>query len=104
MAPQTNPMTAPRLLPDLAARALPAAGAVQSGMASKYWLELKPYPPGSARSLWLFVDNTWRHLDDPDAGMQASVQAAFTDNPDQLDTVAWYSGDVIVGLVVRSKL
>jgi hypothetical protein len=98
MAFQTNPMTTPR------ARALPAAGAVQSGIATKYWLELKAYPPGSARSLWLFVDDTWRHLDDPDPGMQASVQAAFTDNPDQLDTVAWYSDDLIVGLVVRSKL
>ncbi len=103
MASQTNPMTAPRALPDAAARAVPAA-AVQSGIATKVWLELKAYPPGSARSLWLTVDGTWRHLDDPDAGMQAAALTAFTDNPDQLETVAYYSSDVIVGLVVRSKL
>jgi hypothetical protein len=82
-----------------------AAGltAVTSGIATKYWLELLAYPPGSARSLWLFVDGSWRHLDDPNIGMQDSVQEAFCMCPDRLEVAVWYSDSVIVGLVVRSK-
>lgn len=80
-----------------------AAAVVQTGIATKYWLELVAYPPGSARSLWLFVDNTWRHLDNPNDGTQISVQAAFCNCPDRLEVAVWYSNDVIVGLVVRSK-
>jgi hypothetical protein len=84
-----------------AAFALEAA--VSSGVASKYWLELKAYPPGSARSLWLFVDGSWRHLDNPDLGTQDSVQEAFCPCSDSLEVAVWYSGTTIVGLVVRSK-
>jgi hypothetical protein len=82
-----------------------AAGvmAISSGIATKYWLELLAYPPGSARSLWLFVDGAWRHLDDPNIGMQDSVQEAFCICPDRLEVAVWYSDSVIVGLVVRSK-
>lgn len=100
----SDPMTAPKELPGVAARlrALEAA-AVASGIATKYWLELRAYPPGSARSLWLFVDADWRHLDDPDDGTQISVQDAFCICPDRLEVAVWYSGTTIVGLVVRSK-
>jgi hypothetical protein len=84
-------------------KAFAAAAAVQSGVATKYWLELVPYPPGSARSLWLFVANVWRHLDNPNDGTQISVQAAFCNCPDRLEVAVWYTNDVIVGLVVRSK-
>ena len=77
--------------------------AVQTGVATKYWLELVAYPPGSARSLWLFVDNAWRHLDNPNDGTQISVQSAFCNCPDRLEVAVWYTNDVIVGLVVRSK-
>jgi len=80
-----------------------AAAAVQNGVATKYWLELVAYPPGSARSLWLFVDKAWRHLDNPNGGIQISVQDAFCECPDRLEVAVWYSNDVIVGLVVRSK-
>lgn len=76
---------------------------VASGIATKYWLELKAYPPGSARSLWLFVNGSWRHLDNPDIGTQDSVQEAFCACPNSLEVAVWYSGTTIVGLVVRSK-
>jgi hypothetical protein len=101
----THPMTAPRSLPDSLQRhnAFTAAGTLASGVASQYWLELVAYPPGSARSLWLFVDGLWRHLDDPNDGIQLSVQDAFCTCPDRLEVAVWYIDDVIVGLVVRSK-
>jgi hypothetical protein len=101
----SNPTTAPELLETGALRhaAFAAAVAVKSGVATKYWLELKPYPPGSARSLWLFVDGAWRHLDNPNNGMQDSVQEAFCPCARELEVVVWYSGSSIVGLVVRSK-
>jgi hypothetical protein len=95
----TDPMTAPKVLEKFAA----AVVAVASGIATNYWLELKAYPPGSARSLWLFVDNSWRHLDNPSDGIQASVQAAFCNCPNVLQVQVWYQGDVIVGLVVNKK-
>lgn len=79
-----------------------AAAAVETAVASKYWLELLAYPPGSARSLWLFVNGAWRHLDNPNGGTQISVQDAFT-NSAKFEVAVWFTGDVIVGLVVRSK-
>jgi hypothetical protein len=101
----SDPMTAPVKVGDLAERlqAFAAHAAPASGVATGYWLELRAYPPGSARSLWLLVDGSWRHLDDPDVGTQDSVQAAFCNCPDRLEVAVWYSGTVIVGLVVRSK-
>ncbi len=101
---QSDPTTAPAGMQDLAARHKAFASlAVTTGVASKYWLELVSYPPGSARSLWLFVDGQWRHLDNPSDGIQSSVQSAFCNCPDRLEVAVWYSNDVIVGLVVRSK-
>lgn len=97
-------VTAPAKLPELMERHRAFAKvALESGTATKYWLELKAYPPGSARSLWLFVGGTWRHLDDPDVGTQDSVQEAFCICPDRLEVRVWYSGTTIVGLVVKSK-
>jgi hypothetical protein len=108
MEPKTSPsdpITAPESLPDLTARlkALEVKAAVSSAVATKYWLELKAYPPGSARSLWLFVGGSWRHLDNPNVGTQDSVQEAFCNCPDRLEVAVWYSGGIIEGLVVRSK-
>jgi hypothetical protein len=84
--PLSNPMTKPEELPRSTERheKFVAATAVSTGVASKYWLELKAYPPGSARSLWLFVDGAWRHLDDSNVGAQDSVQQAFCNCPDKL--------------------
>jgi hypothetical protein len=98
-------MTAPEVLKGTEERhkAFAAAATVQSGLATKYWLELVAYPPGSARSLWLLVDNVWRHLDNPNEGIQISVQSVFCSCPDRFEVAVWYNGDVIVGLVVRSK-
>jgi hypothetical protein len=100
-----HPITAPALLRESSARhaAFAATTTISSGVATKYWLELLAYPPGSARSLWLFVGNEWRHLDNPNDGTQVSVQSAFCECPDRLEVAVWYSADVIVGLVVRSK-
>ncbi len=113
MAKSTSPaeveaITAPEELPAVGERhkafaALALEAALASGVATKYWLELKAYPPGSARSLWLFVNGSWRHLDNPDLGTQDSVQEAFCPCSDSFDVAVWYSGTTIVGLVVRSK-
>ena len=105
MAKQHDHMTAPEVLKGVEERhkVFAAAATVQVGVATQYWLELLAYPPGSARSLWLFVGNAWRHLDNPNDGTQISVQAAFCDCPERLEVAVWYTGDVIVGLVVRSK-
>ena len=81
----------------------PHAEAVETGLAIKYWLELVPYPPGSTRSLWLFVDGDWRHLDNPDPGTQISVQDAFCKCSERLEVLVWYSGDTIQGLLVKTK-
>ncbi|MCP4202192.1 MAG: hypothetical protein GY769_09680 [bacterium] len=82
--------------------AVVAAVPILTGVAEKYWLELVQYLPGSARSLWLFVNGEWRHLDDPNDGIQDSVQEAFCQCPGRLEVAVWYRGTVIVGLVVRS--
>jgi hypothetical protein len=105
MPTQHQHATAPEVLKgaDERHKLFAAAAAVQDGVATKYWLELLAYPPGSARSLWLFVDNAWKHLDNPNDGTQISVQAAFCNCPDRLEVAVWYQNDVIVGLVVRSK-
>jgi hypothetical protein len=80
-----------------------AARAVTSGLATKYWLELKQYPPGSARSLWLYVDKRWRHLDNPNYSQEILVQQAFCQYRDLLEVKVWYTGDIIVGLVVNTE-
>lgn len=70
----------------------------ESGIASQYWDELTPYPAGSARSLWFFVNSAWRHLDDPNAVIQDMVQRAFLGSGSTVQV--WHQGDVVVGLVV----
>lgn len=79
-------------------------GAVTSGIATKYWLELISYPAGSARSLWLLVNNVWYRTDNPSVGIQQSVQDAFV-NRDKFEVAVWYAtgNEVIQGLVVRTK-
>lgn len=81
----------------------PREEAVEVGIAIRYWLELIPYPAGSARSLWLFVNDEWRHLDNPNTGTQIAVQDAFCKCSERLEVQVWYSGDTIKGLLVRTK-
>lgn len=81
----------------------PREEAAEAGIAIRYWLELLPYPAGSARSLWLFVNDEWRHLDNPDPGTQIAVQDAFCKCSERLEVQVWYSGDTIKGLLVRTK-
>ncbi|MHA2345503.1 MAG: hypothetical protein ACXACP_02165 [Candidatus Hodarchaeales archaeon] len=97
--------SAPIKIPELMDRheSFVKAAAVNSGIATEYWLELKQYPPGSARSLWLFVDKAWRHLDNPNYSQESLVQEVFCNCPERLEVKVWYSGSVIVGLVVNSK-
>ena len=102
----SEPITSPKELPSApeSQKAVePHAEAVETGLAIKYWLELIPYPPGSARSLWLFVDDDWKHLDNPDPGTQISVQDAFCRCSERLEVLVWYSGDTIRGLLVKTK-
>jgi hypothetical protein len=79
------------------------AEVVKTGIATRYWLELLPYPVGSTRSLWLFVNDDWRHLDNPDLGTQISVQDAFCKCSERLEVLVWYFGDTIEGLIVKTK-
>lgn len=73
--------------------------AVQSGIATQYWVELLAYPPGTARSLWLLVNNVWKRYDNSPAHWEDMVQRAFIGG----STVrVWFDGEVIVGLVVSS--
>jgi hypothetical protein len=51
--------TAPEVLKGVEERAKALTLTLETGVATKYWLELLAYPPGSARSLWLFVGNAW---------------------------------------------
>ena len=76
-----------------------ALAAVQSGIATQYWVELIAYPPGSARSLWLLVNNAWKRLDNSAAHQEDMVQRAFIGG----STVrVWYDNELIVGLVVST--
>ena len=73
-----------------------------TGKATKYWLELVSLPPGNNNRLWLFVNNTWTHLTNTSAGLQASVQNAFNAGSN-LEVEVWYDGSqTIIGLVVRT--
>lgn len=84
------------------ARTTASAAAVKSGKATDYWLELVAYPPGTARSLWLKVDNNWVHMDDPSDTVERTVTMAFA-NADKFEVRVWYSDDNIVGMVAKSK-
>jgi hypothetical protein len=75
--------------------------AVTSGVATKYWIELVAYPPGSARSLWLYVNNAWKSLDNPSASIQDVVQRAFLGTGSNVRV--WYDNGAIVGLVVEGS-
>ncbi len=104
---QSESVTAPKELPSApegqnVVESRPRATA-KTGIATRYWLELMPYPPGSVRSLWLFVSDDWRHLDNPDLGTQVSVQDAFCRCSERLEVLVWYSEDMIEGLVVKTK-
>lgn len=75
--------------------------AVQSGNATKYWLELKAYPAGSARSLWLLVNNSWKRLDNPNQVTSDCVQRAFMGSGSNVKV--WFDGNVIKGLIVEGN-
>ena len=85
----------------LAVASFAETASVQSGVATKYWIELLAYPPGSARSLWLFVGNAWKRLDNPSASIQDAVQRAFLGSGSTVRV--WFNGEVIVGLVVEGN-
>ena len=84
--------------PDLKA-AIPQQQQITSGIATQYWIELLAYPPGSARSLWLFVNNVWTRLDNPSPSIQDVVQRAFLGTDSNLRV--WHDNGTIVGLVVE---
>jgi hypothetical protein len=85
------------------AAAIETRAMAMCGVATKYWLELKSRPAGSARSLWFWVDGDWRILDNPDSTTQASVQNAFCAYSEEIEVAVWYNGTTVEGLVVRSK-
>lgn len=93
---------------EAAAVARPSGALTGTGAAVAFQLELVPYPPGSARSLYLYVNDAWRQLKDPTPEMQAAVQMAFCSCPDVPAThspnqvFVYYDNSVVVGLVVRT--
>jgi len=95
---ETNPMTSPL---EVESRSL-VNDSVNSGVATQFWLELVAYPQGTARSLWMFVENSWRRLDYPWESVQRSVQDAFN-HSDKFEVIVWFDAQEVVGLVVRSK-
>lgn len=74
---------------------------VQSGVATQYWNELVAYPPGSAASLWLYVDNDWKKHDTVSSAYRELVQQAFLRTGSRVRV--WYQGTDIVGLVVEGS-
>jgi hypothetical protein len=79
-----------------------ALGAITTGFATKYWVELVSLPPGNNNRLWLLVNNTWTHLANASELIQESVQNTFNAGSN-LQTEVWYDAtQTIVGLVVRS--
>ena len=97
METKTLKSTAPAEMPGVK-----EVAAVTSGIATKYWAELKPYPAAPPK-LWLLVANAWVFLVNPDLGILMSVQDAFCKCPDRLEVAVWVDNGAIVGLVVRSK-
>lgn len=71
-----------------------------SGIATKFWVELKPIPSAPPR-LWLFVANSWVSLDNVDSITLQSVQQAF-EYPKVFQTQVWYNNGKIEGLVVNT--
>lgn len=76
--------------------------AVQNGLATGYWLTLRPYPDNEPTGLYLLVDGNYKLLEDPDNNIVSSVQQAFA-YPNIYEVQVWYSGNNIVGLVVKTK-
>lgn len=77
--------------------------AVKFGVATQFWQELISWPDEIV-SLWLLVDNDWRHLDNPSIELRQAVQQAFIDYPDGSQEVcAYYHHRRIIGLYVKSK-
>jgi hypothetical protein len=76
--------------------------AITSGIAIKYRLELVSLTPGNNNRLWLFVNNTWAHLDNTLPGLQDSVQNAFNTGSNLVVEMWFDNTQTIVGLVVRS--
>jgi len=88
--------------PDIrGAIALLVQTAVQSGIATQYWDEEVAYPPGTASSLWLYVNNDWRKRDTSSPHDRTMVQRAFQNSGNQVRV--WYQGTEIVGLVVNGS-
>ena len=99
-AGQGTATTAPTALGAMATAGVDVA-AVTSGVATQYWIELVAYPPGSARSLWLLVNNSWKRLDNPAASVQDAVQRAFLGSGSNVRV--WHDNGTIVGLVVEGN-
>jgi hypothetical protein len=73
--------------------------AVASGVATKYWDESVVYPPGNPPKLWLYVNDSWKSLDNPTQGTKDMVQRAFLGSGSNVRV--WYDDSTIVGIVVE---
>lgn len=62
------------------------AQAVVSGIATKYWDVVTPFP-GQPSILYLFINNVWRQLVNPNQITHDQVQEAFTFGH---QVIAWY--------------
>jgi hypothetical protein len=72
-----------------------------TGIADRYYLKLNQ--PAHNDRLWLLVNNTWVHLDNPSAGQQAAVQNAFNAGSNLEVFVTYDNATKAIGaLAVRS--
>ena len=88
------------------AEGVEASQGVATGIASKYWIELKVYPlvTGLSKRLNLYVNSRWVILKNPGEVILEQVIAAFN-NPTLFETLVMYEDttNLIIGLVVRTK-
>lgn len=87
--------------PDLKAAVAYISPEVSSGIATRYWDECLPYPPGNPARLWLYVDNSWKSLDNPGQGVRDMVQRAFLGSGSSVRV--WYDNSTIVGLLIEGS-
>ena len=74
---------------------------ISTGVASQYWDETVAYPPGSISKLWLFVDGSWKQLENASQGAKDLVQRAFLGSGSFVRV--WYKDSTVVALVVEGS-
>jgi hypothetical protein len=104
-SPQTDAPNRPKSQrignrPDIKA-ALGGDKAVETGVASRYWIECVPYGTTGETFLWLYVENDWRYMEKPAQSVLDLVQRAFIGSGSVVRVA--YEGATIAGIVVEGS-